>query len=147
MMCMVQDPLNSPQVLKRVQVGIEQKQQQEAAVTSALALRQQFSVNGEVLELVEVFKYLWRLLAQDDDDIQAIRTQLRKAHATWAQVGQVLRSKNISPHVITTFYKAVVQAILLYGSKLGSFPGQLWCILRDFTFVLPTGWQRCISQS
>ena len=57
---------------------------------SALALQQQFSVNGEVLKCVEVFKYLGRLLAQDGDDIQAIRTQLRKAHATWAQFGQVL---------------------------------------------------------
>jgi hypothetical protein len=63
-----------------------------------------------------VFKYLGRLLAQDDDDIQAIRAQLWMAHATWARVGQVLHSKNASPHVATTFY-AIVQAILLYGSK------------------------------
>ena len=60
-------------------MGVERRQQREAAVTSALALRQQFSVNGEALERVEVFKYLGRLLAQDDDDIQAIRAQLRKA--------------------------------------------------------------------
>jgi hypothetical protein len=57
------------------------------------------------------------LLAQVDDDIQAIRAQLRKACATWARVGQVLCSKNASPHVAATFYKAVVQTILLYGSK------------------------------
>jgi hypothetical protein len=54
---------------KQCQVGVKQKQQQEAAVTLALALRQQFSVDGEVLEQVKVFKYLRRLLAQDDDDI------------------------------------------------------------------------------
>jgi hypothetical protein len=66
---------------------------------------------------VEVFKYLGRLLAQDDDNIQAIRAQLRKALATWARVGQVLRNENVSPHVAATFYKAVVQAILLYGRK------------------------------
>ncbi len=53
-------------------------------MTLALALRQQFSVNGEVLEWVEVFKYLGSLLSQDNDDIQAIRTQLWKAQATWA---------------------------------------------------------------
>jgi hypothetical protein len=66
---------------------MEQKKQWEAAVTPAFALRQQFSVDGEVLEWVEVFKYLGRLLAQDDDDIQAICAQLRMACATWAQVG------------------------------------------------------------
>ncbi len=86
-------------------------------MTLALALQQQFCVDGEVLKWVEVFKYLGRLLAQDNDDIQAIRAQLRKARATWARVGQVLRSKNVSPHVTATFHKAVVQAILLYGSK------------------------------
>ncbi len=66
---------------------------------------------------MEVFKYLGCLLAQDDDNIQAICAQLRKTRATWAWVGQVLRNKNVSPHVAATFYKVVVQAILLYGSK------------------------------
>ena len=102
---------------KECSIGVERKQQWEAAVTSALALWQQFLVHGDVLERVEVFKYLGRLLAQDDDDIQAIRTQMRKAWATWARVGQVLRSKNASLCVTAKFYKAVVQAMLLFGSK------------------------------
>jgi len=98
-------------------VGVERKKQREAAVTSALALRQQCSVHGNTLERVEVFKYLGRLLAQDDDDIQAIRTQMRKARATWARVGQVLRAENVPPRIAAKFYKAVVQAVLLYGSE------------------------------
>ena len=95
------------------QVGVERKQQREAAVTSALALRQQFSVHGEALKWVEVFKYLGRLLAQDDDDLQAIRNQMRKARGTWARVGQVLRAENVPPRIAAKFYKAVVQAVLL----------------------------------
>jgi hypothetical protein len=102
---------------KDCQVGVEQKQQWEAAMTLALVLQQQFSVDEEVLEWVEVFKYLGRLLAQDNDNIQAIRAQLWKTCATWARVGQVLCNKNVSPNVAATFYKAVVQAILLHGSK------------------------------
>ena len=102
---------------KECSIGAERKQQREAAVTSALALRQQFSVHGDVLERVEVFKYLGRLLAQDDDDIQAVRAQIRKARTTWARVGQVLRSENTSPCVAARFYTAVVQAVLLYGSE------------------------------
>jgi len=70
--------------------------------------RQHFSVHGEVLERVEVFKYLGRLLAQDDDDIRAIRAQLWKARGTWARVGQVLRAENVPPLVAAKFYKAVV---------------------------------------
>jgi hypothetical protein len=69
---------------KECQIGVEQKHQRETAISSALALRQQFLVCGDVLEWVEVFKYLGRLLAQDDDNIQAIHTQMRKARATWA---------------------------------------------------------------
>jgi hypothetical protein len=76
--------------LKEGQVVVERTKQREAAVTSALALWQQFSVDGEIIERVKVFKYLGHLLAQDDDDIQAIRAQLWKARTTWAQVEQVL---------------------------------------------------------
>ncbi len=68
---------------------------------------------------MEVYKYLGRLLAQDDDDIQAIRAQLRKARATWACVGQVLRAENVPPRVAAKFYKAVVQAVLLRQRNVG----------------------------
>ncbi len=98
-------------------MGVEWRQQRDAAVMSALALWQQFSVHGEALERVEVFKYLGHLLAQDDDNIQAIRAQLRKARATWARVGQVLRVENVPPRVAAKFYKAVVQNVLLFGSE------------------------------
>jgi hypothetical protein len=53
------------------------------AVRSALALREQFHVHDQVLERVDVFEYLGRLLAQDDDDVQAVRAQICKARATW----------------------------------------------------------------
>ncbi len=69
---------------KECQVEVEQKTQREAAVTSALVLWKQFSVNREALKWVKVFKYFGRLLAKDDDNIQAIRAQLWKAHATLA---------------------------------------------------------------
>ncbi len=56
-------------------------------------------------------------MGQDNNDIQAIRAQLWKACSTWAWVGQVLCSKNALPFVATQFYQAIIQAILLYGSK------------------------------
>ncbi len=65
-------------------------------------------VRGEVLERVEVYKYLGQMMAQDDDDIQAVRSQLRKARATWARVGQVLCSENVTPSVAARFYQAIV---------------------------------------
>ncbi len=96
------------QYSKECQVGVERRRQRETAISSALALCQQFTVHGDVLERVKVFKYLGRMMAQDDDDIQAIRTQLRKARATWARVGQVLWSENAPPPIAARFYQAIV---------------------------------------
>jgi hypothetical protein len=92
---------------KECAMGMARPQQQEAAVASALALRCQFMVHGDALEKVEVFKYLGRMMAQDNNDIQAMRHQLSKAWGTWARVRQVLRSKNATPWVAAKFYKAV----------------------------------------
>jgi hypothetical protein len=102
---------------KECAMGMARQQQQEAVVASALALCCQFTVHRDALEKVEVFKYLGRMMAQDNNDVQAVRHQLHKARGTWARIGQVLRSKNATPWVAAIFYKAVVQAVLLYGSK------------------------------
>jgi len=75
---------------KECRIGSARHHQRDMAVRSALALCQQFTVHGDVLERVKVFRYLGRLLLQDDDDIQAVRSQLCKVRGTWAWVGQVL---------------------------------------------------------
>ena len=98
-------------------MGTARRHQRDMAVRSALALRQQFTVHGDVLERVEVFRYLGRLLSQDDDDVRTVRSQLCKARGTWARVGQVLRRENAPPRVSAKFYKAIVQSVLLYGSE------------------------------
>ena len=98
-------------------LGTDKRVQRETAVTSVLALQCTFMVHGDVLEQAEVFKYLGRLLDQDDDNIQAMRQQICKARGIWARVGQVLQGENATPCVAAKFYKAVVQAVLLYGSK------------------------------
>jgi hypothetical protein len=54
-------------------IGTDRRAQREAAVTSVLALYCTFTVHGDVLERVKVFKYLGCLLAQDNDYIQAVR--------------------------------------------------------------------------
>jgi hypothetical protein len=82
---------------KECRTGTTRRHQRDMAVRSALVLRQQFTVHEDVLERVEVFRYLSRLLLQDDDDIQAVQSQLPKAHGTWARVGQVLRKENAPP--------------------------------------------------
>jgi hypothetical protein len=83
-------------------------------------LDQEFTAYGEKLERVEVFKYLGRLLSFDDNDIQAVRSNLKKARKVWSRISRVLRAENASPRVCGMFYKATVQAVLLYGSETWS---------------------------
>ncbi len=102
---------------KECQAGTERCHQRDMEVQSALALRKQFTVHGDVLEMIEVYRYLGCLLLQDDDDVQAVWSQLRKVQGTWARVGQVLRRENAPPRTSAKFYQAIVQSVLLYGSK------------------------------
>jgi len=92
------------------QTGAERRTQRDLAITSALALRlrQLFYVEGEVLEKVESSRYFGRILAQDDEDVRAVRSHIKKARGTWARVRQVLQVDNTPPKVSAMFYKAVV---------------------------------------
>ncbi len=118
--------------MKECGIGMDQQLQWELAISSALALQREFNVDRTVLEWVEVFKYLGRLLAQDDDDAQAIWQQLQKARGVWAQVGKVLRGENATPWVAAKFYKAVVQAILLYVSETWNLTASALARLEGF---------------
>jgi hypothetical protein len=63
------DPLRPMHIhTEECRVGTAHCLQWNMAVQSALALHQRFTVHGDVLERVEVFRYLGRLLSQDDDD-------------------------------------------------------------------------------
>ncbi len=87
---------------------------------SQRALECTFHANGEDLERVEVFKYLGWLISFDDADNQAMRSKLKKARGCWAWVSRVLRAENATPKTCGMFYKATVQAVLLYGSETWS---------------------------
>ena len=88
--------------------AVERRVQHEAAANSVRSLQKQFTAYGEPLERVEVFKYLGRLMAYDDNDAQAINTQLKKARKSWTRISRVLRAENASPRVCGMFYKATV---------------------------------------
>jgi hypothetical protein len=103
--------------MKECRSGMERRHQRHIAVQSALALHEQFMVHGDVLEKVKVYRYLGRLFLQDDNNIQAVQSQLCKVQGTWARVGQVLHRENAPPRTSAKFYQAIVQSVFLYGSK------------------------------
>ena len=75
---------------------------------SAMAVQQHFTAYGEELLNVEVFQYLGRLLAYNDNNIQAIRGNLTKARGCWAWISRVPLVENASSRVCEMFYKATV---------------------------------------
>ena len=109
------------QATKRCNAMHAGRLQRKAVSNSAVAMDAKFYAYGEELEQVEVFKYLGRVIAFDDDDTQVVRGNLKKAHCVWAHVLHVLHAENASAHVCGIFYKAIVQAILLFGSET-------WCL-------------------
>ena len=76
-----------------------------------------FSVDGSAIDRETQFKYLGRVLDDKDDDNHAIDRQLKRAKAKWARVGKILSVQTTEPRVRGFFYKAILQAVLLYGSE------------------------------
>jgi hypothetical protein len=102
------------QYTRLCQEGWDKKKQHEAAEAALITLTRAFTTYGEDQERVEVFKYLGRLVSYNDNTFQAMRSNLKKARKSWAQVSCVLRAENASPKVCGVFYKATVQAVLLF---------------------------------
>ncbi len=128
-------------------LGTEGRTQQDSAVMAALALHKLFHVEGELQEKVDSFRYLGWILAQDNDDVRAVRNQIKKAWGIWARVIQVLMADNTPPKVSTKFYKAVMQSILLYSSKTWNLSTTALVQLEGFHIrvshsrSLPDGWE------
>ncbi len=97
--------------------GVARKEQYAVAERTHLALQELFTAYSNELERVEVFKYLGRLLAYDDNYARTVRGNLRKAQCIWARIPHMIRSENAPPHVCGVFYKATMQSILLFGSE------------------------------
>jgi hypothetical protein len=102
------------------QQGWERKWQHAAALHSQEALGRSFTAYGEELERVEVFKYLGQLVAYDDANTQAMRSNLRKAGGCWAWILHMLRAESATARTSGMFYKATMQAVLLYKSETWS---------------------------
>jgi len=83
----------------------------------AAAKEVSFTIDGNEIERVTQFRYLGRILEENNADTHASSPQLARARMKWNRIGRVLRSEGMKPRAMGYFYKAIVQAILLYGSE------------------------------
>jgi hypothetical protein len=100
--------------LKRERLAkLRQQQSDVAGGTNDI----EFTVGGVPIEQVAQFRYLGRMMDEHDDDSHAMGRQLSRARTKWSRFAAVLRANGVKPRVMGYFYKAVVQAVLLYGSE------------------------------
>ena len=76
-----------------------------------------FRIGGEEIKRKDEFNYLGRVLSNKDDDTRAIDNQISKARAKWNSIASILKQEGADPKTMATFYKTVVQAVLLYGAE------------------------------
>ena len=105
------------QATKSCKVMHAARLQRKLVSDSAMAMDATFYAYGEELERVEVFKYLGRLIAFDDDDTQAVCGNLKKFRRFWVRILRVLRAENASARACGMFYKATVQSVLLFENE------------------------------
>jgi hypothetical protein len=116
--------------LCRQGTALRQKEIQLAACCSAR--RVVFSVHDTPLEQVSSFDYLGRPLSLFGDDWHALNKNLGKARLRWALISRVLAREGASPRISAMFYKAAVQAVLLYACETWSITSNMLSTLESF---------------
>ena len=97
--------------------GAARKARRALAANVQDARTRTFHIGTTDLEKVEVFRYLGRMMAAGNSDWPAVYKNLRKARSKWGQISKPLIGTGVPPRTIGYFYKAIVQAVLLYGCK------------------------------
>jgi hypothetical protein len=95
-----------------------------------------FTVNGLPIKTVSEFKYLGRTLENTDNDWPAVKRAVLRARMTWGRLGKVLSSQRAGSKVMASIYRAVVQAVLLYGAES-------WVLTKAMEQTLQTFHHRC----
>ena len=70
------------------------------------------------MENVPTFIYLGRPIDQTDDGFPDVRRNIMHARLVWGRLGTLIRREGEYPKVSASFYRAVVQDILLFGLEM-----------------------------
>jgi hypothetical protein len=113
------------------------KQHRESKNKTAKMVQQTtFQIGGGLIENVQEFSYLGRILGNRDTDAAAVESNIRKARIKWGQVGKILTSQGAYPMIMAMFYKAIVQSVLLYGAES-------WVLTQEMERKLQSFHHRC----
>ena len=76
-----------------------------------------FEAFGEPLKNVRSFKYLGQVMTAGDNDWPTVVEKLQRARKSWGQLPHILIWEGEDPKVSGNFFKAVTQAVLLFGAE------------------------------
>ena len=95
-------------------------------------------VNGGEIEIVDCFTYLGSSLSRDGDVMSGVNSSIEKASRAFGSLrGPIFNNPNLSVATKRAVYKAVVLAVLLYGSET-------WLIKAQHTRRLNVFHNRCV---
>ena len=108
------------------------KDDREKAKVQQKAPQKIFYVNGTPIKRVKEFKYLGRILSDTDTDTAAMDYNLQRAREKWGRIGRILSKKSFDAKSMGTFYKTIIQSVLLYGSETWVISNYMMKTLRSF---------------
>ena len=76
-----------------------------------------FQAYGKPLDTVTSFKYLGQVIAEGEDDWSAVVGNFKKVRKSWSRLTRILGREGADPGVSRILFKAIVQAMLLFGSE------------------------------
>ena len=91
-----------------------------------------FEAYRKPLETVSTFKYLGRVMTAGDDDWPAVAVNLLKARKIWGRLSRILSQEGADVRVSGNFFKAVVQAVLLFGAETWVLTSRIERALESF---------------
>lgn len=72
-----------------------------------------FKLNRENIKAVSEFKYLGRIMDNDDNNLKAIEHRLQKARSASGKIGEIIK-KNADSNIriMSIFYNVIIQTVL-----------------------------------
>ena len=67
--------------------------------------------------MVNSLRYLGRVIFVADNDYPEVVRNLSRTREMWKRMTRILSSKGVEPRVFGFFFKAMVQAVFLFGSE------------------------------
>ena len=98
--------------------GAERKRRLLAEAETWESLEKSSEAYGEPINNLLAFNYMVRVLTAGDGDCLAVVGNLGKTRRIWGWLSQVLGREWVDPKVSGNFYKAVAQAVLLFGAEM-----------------------------